>query len=108
MIQPFFTSYWHERPADQVLNEVWRSTAKWNESHYQNPAYDQLLDQARTELDFDARRGLYQAAQQLIADEGGHLIPYHVNQFYVVSNKVNGVSARSWQHMDWHTISKSE
>ncbi|MEZ4662619.1 MAG: ABC transporter substrate-binding protein [Caldilineaceae bacterium] len=46
LVEPFLTSFWRERPADQVLNEVWRSTAKWNESYYKNPAYDQLLDDA--------------------------------------------------------------
>ncbi|MEZ4713376.1 MAG: ABC transporter substrate-binding protein [Caldilineaceae bacterium] len=108
LVQPMFASLWQERPADQILNEAWRSTAKWNESHFQNSAFDQLLDQARTELDFESRRATYQAAQQMIADEGGNLIPYHVNQFYVVSNQVTGVPARNWQHMVWHTITKSE
>ncbi|MCB0642580.1 MAG: hypothetical protein KDC44_13115, partial [Phaeodactylibacter sp.] len=100
---PFVVSYWRERPADQILNENWRSTAKWNESYYKNPAYDQLLDQARTELDFEARRDLYQAAQQLIAEEGGHLIPYHVNQFHVVNNQVSGVPAQAFTEIEWHT-----
>jgi len=108
LVEPFVVSYWRERPADQILNEVWRSTATWNESYYQNPAYDQLLDDARTELDFDARRELYQAAQQLIAEEGGHLIPYHVNQFHIVSNRVSGVPAQAFTEIEWHTISKSE
>ncbi|MCB0063350.1 MAG: ABC transporter substrate-binding protein [Caldilineaceae bacterium] len=108
LVEPFLTSYWRERPADQILNEVWRSTAKWNESYYKNPAYDQLLDDARTALDFEARRELYQAAQQLIAEEGGHLIPYHVNQFHVVNNRVSGVPAQAFTDIEWHAISKSE
>lgn len=108
LVEPFVVSYWRERTADQILNEVWRSTAKWNEAYYKNPAYDQLLDKARTELDFAARRNLYQAAQQLIAEEGGHLIPYHVNQFHVVNNRVSGVTAQALTEIEWHTISKSE
>ncbi|MCB0081661.1 MAG: ABC transporter substrate-binding protein [Caldilineaceae bacterium] len=108
MVEPFVVSYWRERTADQILNEVWRSTAKWNEAYYKNPAYDQLLDEARTELDFEARRELYQAAQQLIAEEGGHLIPYHVNQFHIVNNQVSGVTAQALTEIEWHTISKSE
>ncbi|MEZ4662620.1 MAG: hypothetical protein R2911_34140 [Caldilineaceae bacterium] len=62
----------------------------------------------RTELDFEARRALYQAAQQLIAEEGGHLIPYHVNQFHIVNNQVSGVSAQAFTEIEWHLISKSE
>ncbi|MEZ4620019.1 MAG: hypothetical protein R2867_31570 [Caldilineaceae bacterium] len=67
-----------------------------------------LLNDARSTLDFETRRTLYQEAQQLGAMEGGHLIPFHVNQFTVVSNNVTGVQARADQHMEWHLVSKSE
>lgn len=106
--QPFHTTLWAERLADQFLNENWRSTAKWNESHYQSTEFDALLDTARAALDFETRRATYQAAQQLIFDEGGHIIPYHVNDFTIVSNKVTGIPARTWLHLEWHTITKSE
>lgn len=106
--QPFYTTVWVERTADQFLNENWRSTANWNESHLQSAELDALLDKARATLDFEARREAYYAVQQLIFDEGGHLIPFHINNFYVVSNQVTGVPARDWMNMEWHTIAKSE
>ncbi|MEZ4734804.1 MAG: ABC transporter substrate-binding protein [Caldilineaceae bacterium] len=108
MIEPFLASYWLERPADNILNTLWRSTAPWNEAYFQNTDFDQLLDEARSALDFEARRTRYQEAQQLGAMEGGHLVPFHVNQFTVVSTNVTGVQARSEQHMEWHLISKGE
>lgn len=108
MVEPFVPTYWIERPADQILNDLWRSTATMNESFFQNAEFDQLLDAARTELDFETRRETYLAAQRLLFAEGGHLIPYHVNQFYVVSNRVSDVPARTWTNMEWHAISKSE
>ncbi|MEZ4736023.1 MAG: hypothetical protein R3E79_53725 [Caldilineaceae bacterium] len=108
LIEPFLVSYWLERPADNILNTLWRSTAPWNEAYFQNADFDQLLDEARSTLDFEARRTLYQEAQQLGATEGGHLIPFHVNQFTVVSNSVTGVQARAEQHMEWHLVSKRE
>ncbi|MEZ4678341.1 MAG: ABC transporter substrate-binding protein [Caldilineaceae bacterium] len=108
MVEPFLTSYWLERPADNILNTLWRSTAPWNEAYFQNTNFDQLLNDARSTLDFETRRTLYQEAQQLGAMEGGHLIPFHVNQFTVVSNNVTGVQARADQHMEWHLVSKSE
>lgn len=108
MVEPFITSFWAERPADQILNLVWRSTGSWNESRFQNPAFDQLLDDARMTLDFETRRQIYQDAQRLLSEEGGHLIPFHTSLFYVMSTKLSGVSARDWQYLEWHTISKSE
>ena len=31
---------WNQRPADQALNEIYHSSAKWNESLYKNAAFD--------------------------------------------------------------------
>lgn len=108
MAESFFTTYWEERPADQILNEGWRSTATWNEAYFQSPELDQLLDEARMTLDLETRREKYQSVQRLIAEEGGHVIPYHVNQFHVVSATVSGIPPQSWTDLEWHLISKSD
>jgi len=108
MTQPFVASYWIDRPADQILNELWRSNAAWNESFFQRADFDQILDDARAEIDFEQRRALYHAAQQIIAEEGGHLIPYYINEFYVLHNNVTGIPPRSWLDAEWHLVSKSE
>lgn len=108
MVKPFFMSTWVERPADQILNEAWRSTASWNESHYHNPDFDRLLDNARRAVDLKTRRATYQAAQHMLFEQGGSLIPFHLNEFYVMSAKVSGVPARSFNEVEWQTISKSK
>lgn len=105
---PFYPSYWRERPADLILNLLWRSTAEWNESHYQSSQFDQLLDEARQELDFEKRYQLYQQAQQILFEESGNLIPFYVNLANVYSVNVSGVEARSYREMKWELISKSE
>ncbi|MEZ4868149.1 MAG: ABC transporter substrate-binding protein [Caldilineaceae bacterium] len=105
---PFYPSYWRERPADLILNLLWRSTAEWNESHYQSAQFDQLLDEARQELDFEKRYQLYQQAQQVLFEEGGNLIPFYVNLANVYSVNVSGIEARSYREMKWELISKSE
>jgi len=106
--EAFYPSYWRERPTDLILNLLWRSTTDWNESYYRNPAFDQLLDEARRELDFEQRRALYQQAQQMIMDEDGHLIPFFVNLTHIYSANVTGVEARSSREFRWETIAKSE
>ncbi|MCB0123040.1 MAG: hypothetical protein KDE58_12385, partial [Caldilineaceae bacterium] len=108
LTEAFYPSFWRERPADLILNLLWRSTADWNESYYQNPAYDQLLDEARKELDFEQRRALYQQAQQMIVEEGGHLIPFFVNLTHIYSTDVTGVEAASFREFRWEAIAKSE
>lgn len=107
-VEPFFATYWTERPADQILNDNWRSTAQWNETFFNRSEFDQLLDDARLAIDFDERKQLYQDAQEFLFEEGGHLIPYHVNEFYIVNSKVSGMPGQSINNFEWHNISKSE
>lgn len=108
MVEPFLTTFWQEQPTDQILNLAWRSSGQWNEAYFQNSEFDQLLNSARTALDFEARSALYQEAQQLIQTQGGHLIPFHIDGFHVVSNQLTGVQGHDWQYMQWHMISKGE
>lgn len=83
-----FTVLWGQRPADQVLNEVYRSTAQWNESAWNNADFDLLLDNARLTLDFNARKKLYIDAQKMMWEEGGTLIPFHLRNNRVMMNNV--------------------
>ncbi len=108
LTEAFYPSFWRDRPADLILNLLWRSTASWNESYYKNPAFDQLLDDARKELDFEARRELYQQAEQMLFEEGGHLIPFYVNLTHIYGANVAGVEATSFREFHWKTITKSE
>lgn len=108
LTEAFYPSLWRERPADLILNLLWRSTADWNESYYQNPAFDQLLDEARRELDFEKRRTLYQQAQQMIMAEGGHLIPFFVNLTHLSKANVTGVETVSFREFRWEAIAKGE
>ena len=59
-------------------------------------------------LSSGASSATHLSRQRLIAEEGGHMIPYHVNQFHVVSAKVSGVPPQSWTDLEWHLISKGE
>lgn len=95
---------WNERPADQVLHEVYLSTAKWNESYYKDEAFDALLAEARRELDFDARRGLYVQAQEHLWETAGTLIPYHVTRLVGVSSRVKNLDAVENMSVRWHLI----
>jgi len=94
MQQPFCCSSWGERTADQVLNEVYRSGATWNETFWSNATFDGLLDQARQQLDFPQRKALYQQAQQLLSDEGGAIIPFFTNTLAAAHKRVKNINTR--------------
>ncbi len=99
-----FSTSWGERPADQALNEAFHSTAKWNETFYSNSKFDQLLETARAELDFKRRRALYIEAQEYLAMNSGTIIPFHVTQLVVLSNRVTHFDPVPNDALRWHMV----
>jgi peptide/nickel transport system substrate-binding protein len=99
---------WGQRPADQILNEAYRSGASWNESHFANAAYDALLDQARATLDIEKARDLYVQAQEMLFNEGGTLIAYQENGRRVMSSRVTGIKPQDEDHIRWHLVGMTE
>jgi oligopeptide transport system substrate-binding protein len=63
--------------ADNFLRGVFRSDSGQNDSGYNNPAFDALVDQARLETDLEARRDLYAQADTLLVAEDAGIIPIY-------------------------------
>ncbi len=104
MSKDAFATRWNERPADQVLHEVWHSSAKWNESYFKDATFDQILSDARRELDFEKRKALYVSAQEYLWENGGTLIPYHVTRLVGVSSRVSNLDAVVNDAVRWRLI----
>jgi len=101
------TTSWGQRPADQILNEDYRGGASWNETYWNRPEFDDLLDQARQEIDFSKRTALYHKLQRILYEEGGSFIPYHMNESVVTSAKVSGLDV-SEDAVRYHLVRLSE
>ncbi|KIC20370.1 ABC transporter substrate-binding protein [Leisingera sp. ANG-Vp] len=95
---------WNERPADQALHEIYLSTAKWNESYFKDAEFDQMLADARRELDFGKRREIYVGAQEHLWENAGTLIPYHVTRLVGVSSRVSNLDNVKNDAVRWHLI----
>jgi ABC-type transport system substrate-binding protein len=54
-----------------------KPTSSTNDSFYANPALDALLDQARQELDPDARAAMYRRAERILYDDAPWIWDYH-------------------------------
>jgi peptide/nickel transport system substrate-binding protein len=104
MTAPASVTSWGERPADQILNEAWRTGSSWNESYYANAVYDQTLDQARASLDEATAKALYVQAQELLFQDGGTFIPYQENSRQVLAARVRGIAAVGEDHLRWHLV----
>ncbi len=75
-VQPFCASYWSGRPVqDQMYSVAYKSDADWNDTKWKRPKFDQVLIQARSELDLNKRRDLYREMAYMVRDDGGAIIP---------------------------------
>ena len=95
---------WDSRPADQFLNEIFRTGVPNNETFYANADFDALLDKARSTIDVAAARDLYVEAQQIIFDDGGVVIPFLKNGRRVLSGKVSGLPNNREEFIRWHLV----
>jgi peptide/nickel transport system substrate-binding protein len=98
------TTRWNERPADQALHEIYLGGATWNESFFNDPAFDALLASARRELDFDKRRALYVKAQEYLLENAGTLIPFTVTRLVGTTARVSGLDAVENNSVRWHLV----
>lgn len=75
MKKPLCASYWYGRPTcDWMFTTTYAGKAVWNETFWDNARFNELLLQARSELDTSKRGAAYAEMQQLIHDDGGALI----------------------------------
>jgi peptide/nickel transport system substrate-binding protein len=98
--KPFCMVQWGARPTpDVMLTLAYKDDAAWNESHWKNPRFNELLLKAKTELDDAKRAVMYKEMCQLARDDGGTIIPMFTNFVYARRKNVrHGDSlAASWQ-----------
>ena len=90
-VQPFCTSYWGGRPTqDQMFSTAYLSTADWNDTKFNNEQFDQLLVQARGELDGDKRKQMYADMGMMLRDEGGLICPMFNDFIDAHGDRVDG------------------
>ncbi|WP_119389897.1 ABC transporter substrate-binding protein [Taklimakanibacter lacteus] len=73
--KPWCASYWGGRPTcDWMFTTAYDADAPWNESHWKNPRFNELLAAARGETDEPKRAAMYAEMQQLVHDDGGTIV----------------------------------
>ena len=66
---PLVSSNWGSRPANASINVQLRSGGTWNESFYNNPRLDELLDLAASEADFETRKEYFREMQEILIED---------------------------------------
>lgn len=64
-----FTAWTHRSLGVMVLNLAYRSGVPWNETHYNNPEFDQALDLASATIDVGERRKHMEKLQKILQED---------------------------------------
>ncbi len=81
--KPFCLCSWGQRPTPDVMFTLaYSEGAAWNDTHFSHDRFNQLLVQARAELDDTKRGEMYFEMQEIMKDEGGVIIPFFRNFVY--------------------------
>ncbi|WP_306113705.1 MULTISPECIES: ABC transporter substrate-binding protein [unclassified Roseovarius] len=102
MQEPFCACYWGGRPTcDWMFSSAYASGADWNDTFWEHERFNELLVQARGELNSDLRSEMYGEMQQIVSDEGGVVVWAFANYVYAMSEKVaHGPDVASNWEMD--------
>jgi peptide/nickel transport system substrate-binding protein len=98
--KPWCFVKWGARPTpDNMFSLAYKDDAPWNESHWQNKRFNELLLLAKAELDDTRRAEMYREMCVLAKDDGGTVIPFFANFVYARNKKVqHGPNlAASWE-----------
>ncbi|MCK5749737.1 MAG: peptide ABC transporter substrate-binding protein, partial [Oricola sp.] len=83
LVKPFTLVSWGARPTPDVMYSLaYKEDAAWNESHWKNERFNELLLKAKSELDESLRMEMYREMAILAKDDGGTIIPFFNNFVY--------------------------
>lgn len=89
MKAPFMAAYWGGRPTcDWMFSNAYAAGANWNDSFWENERFNELLLEARGELDSDLRGEMYGEMQQIVSDDGGVIVWAFANYVYAMAENV--------------------
>ncbi|WP_425050976.1 ABC transporter substrate-binding protein [Psychromarinibacter sp. S121] len=87
--KPWCACYWSGRATEDLMfSSAYATGVPWNDTHFENERFMELLVKGRVEFDSDKRRDIYHEMQQIVHDEGGAMIPMFANFVGAKSSKV--------------------
>lgn len=99
MKKPWCAVFWGGRPTeDMMFSTAYAADAAWNDTSWQHKRFNELLIQARAELDETKRRAMYVEMQSIVRDDGGVVVPMFAAEMAATSDKIgHGPLAANWE-----------
>ena len=89
MSKAFSACYWSGRPTENwMFSQVYAADASWNDTFWKHERFNELLVQARAELDKAKRREMYVEMQRIVHNEGGVCLPLFQADTIAYTDKV--------------------
>ncbi len=89
MKKPWSASYWGGYSTeDTMLTTGFAAGAAWNDTQWDDPRFNELLVQARAELNEELRAEMYREMQVILRDEGGNIVPMFANEVHARNEKI--------------------
>ena len=87
--KPWCMCYWSGRPTqDWMWTIAYENGGAWNDNNWNNESFQQLLKDARVEVDPAKRKDMYWEMQRLHWEEGGTVVPLFAADLMGVSDKI--------------------
>lgn len=90
---PLSLSYWGFLGIFDQAGFTITKTAPYNSSHWIDPEYDKLYNEALQTVDESARRGLVAQMQTIEYERGAYVVPVFLDRIIGVSTKVKGMQS---------------
>lgn len=89
MSKPWCAGYWNGRATeDMMFSTAYQTGVEWNETHFSDQHFDELLLRARTELDDKLRREMYVEMQRIVHNQSGAVVPVFNNNVWARTDKI--------------------
>jgi peptide/nickel transport system substrate-binding protein len=92
----FGQSFWTYSSLGLWYEQSLLSDAIWNETHWRDKSYDQLIRQAQGATDEETAVDLWHQVQQVQYDDGGYIVWANLEILDAASNSVKGLVPSAW------------
>ena len=102
---PFGITAWTHRPlGTMVLSVGYRTGVPWNESRFASKEFDEALDVAEALIDVEQRRAAMEKVEKILQDDAVMVQPLWQTNFFIASEKVQGLKAHPTQYHQFHRV----
>ncbi len=89
---PFAQDFWYTRNYIPQAAQCALKSSPYNETHFDDPEFEDLISRARAELDLDVRKDLQHRAQEIEYETGGYIVWAFKQQVDAYSQFVEGLT----------------